>query len=163
MADKKQNQIKNKKVILIRTTGEKIDGKDPVLFFTANQVEEILSNVDERPLPFAPDYLAGLCFWRQRILPVIDIQKQHGLQSVTVDSDTRYLVVRAVVPITKGTEIKRYVLKVSGQIVTAEIPESCSSVTKDLAGIDTSLTRGIFECGDELMIVPDLASVYCLM
>jgi len=160
MDEAKSNQSNSTKVVMVRVCSEKNQGKSIHLLFSTNQVEEVLQDIDKRPVPFGPDYLLGLCLWRWQILPVIDIEKQFGLHSDSTDNNDRYVVVRAAVPDSLGKIIMRCALKVSDQITTAETPESCTPVTADPIRVEPSFIKGIFECEDDILIVPDLISIF---
>ncbi|MCI5227159.1 MAG: hypothetical protein D3918_11025, partial [Candidatus Electrothrix sp. AX2] len=52
---------------------EQIQGKSPVLLLTASQIDEVLADAEIQMLPFAAEYLLGLCAWRENVLPIIDL------------------------------------------------------------------------------------------
>ena len=161
MADKNQSLPTNSKIVLVHLTEEKIIDKHPLLLFTSSQIDEVLQIVDTRPMPFGPSYLLGLCPWRNRILPVIDIAKRLGFHSLEDGHERRYLVVRTIVDRGGGKELLRCVLKIPDKITTAPPPSSYSPVKNNLTDLEPFLTRGLFESEEELMIVPDLTSIFC--
>jgi chemotaxis signal transduction protein len=167
--EKKRSAVSAVKTVSVHLAAEKILDRKAVLIFTASQVEEVLREITVQPLPFASDYLLGLCSWRDRVLPVIDIVRGYGLQAVSDGGGKmRYLVVRTVAsgertqdnPENKYERILRCVLKVSDQIITGNIPDDCVAVSAEFSGLDPAfadvLAKGVFEREGELMIVPDL-------
>ena len=166
---RKDQAAQRLKIVTVRIPGIAVLEREPCLLFTASQVEEVLPKVKVQPLPFAAEWLLGLCLWRQQMLPVVNIVQLYGMQSSFTDQTARYIVVRTAIPsenTTKelqeqGKEIFRCILKVPDHIATGAIPEQCTSVTAEQAGIKGSLARGIFEHEDGLLIVPDLVPVTC--
>ncbi len=161
MTSGKLNTPSRTKVVMVHLVGHQAREKDLVMIFSTSQIEEVLQEVEERPIPFAPDYLLGLCPWRSQILPIIDIVKIFKLPLLPIQGKERYIVVRDVVPGSSGTKIMRCIMKISDQIITTDTPESCDPVTTELNELETSFTKGIFEHENEMMIVPDLVSIFC--
>ena len=153
------DQTETAKVVMVQVAGKKIMDRDPYFLFSTNQVEEVLSEIYKRPLPFSPEYLLGVCLWQQRLLPIIDLGRRCGFFADNESGNSRYLVVRAVVPMEIGDNLQRCIMKVSSRIITAEIPDVCSPVALETAGVELSNIRGLFECDEKLMMVPDLTSI----
>jgi len=154
---------KKSRVVLVRGMGEKISGKNPVLLFSTTQIEEILTTVTISEIPFAPDYLLGFCLWRKQVIPVVDTRIRYNLGTSLeqkTSSSERYMVVQTVSKVNKNQKLIQGVLKLSNQIVSTEIPGSCSPADTNSSNIDKSLIKGIFEFQDDLMIIPDLASIF---
>ncbi len=165
------------KTVSVHLAAEKVLDRVPVLIFTASQIEEVLPGIAVQPLPFAADYLLGLCAWRDRVLPVIDVVRGYGFQALPAEDGVRYLVVRTVhsaekiqenpknKDAAKDEKIFRCVLKVSDQIITGDIPNDCVAVSAEFPGIDPALAdvsaKGVFEREGELMIVPNLLPFIC--
>jgi chemotaxis signal transduction protein len=166
-AEKKGASASAVQAVTVHLAAEKILDREPVLLFTASQVEEVLPDITVQPLPFSADHLLGLCAWRDQILPVIDVAQLYGLQTTRSDGGMRYLVVRSVgAAVTENneagkTEIFRCALKVSDQIVTGDLPAGCIGVDAEGTDFAPALVRGIFEREGELIIVPDLLLVIC--
>lgn len=149
------------KLVLVRMTGENLGDKQPVFIFSTSQVEEVIHEANEKPVPFGPDYLVGFCVRHSNVLPVIDIAQCFGFRSNTRAFNSRYLVIRDVVPLNNETVMERCVLKVPDQIMTDSVPNSLVPVSSDQFDIDASLIRGLFVNKKELMIMPDMAKILC--
>lgn len=163
---KKDRTNRNPKIVTVRIPGATMRGQEPCFLFTASQVEEVLRKAKIQPLPFAEEWLLGLCAWRHLLLPVVHTTRLYGINS-SIDTDetetARYIIIRFMKVDEEKKEKKmfRCILKVPDQIASGEIPEKCVSVTADQAGISASLVRGIFEYENGLMIIPDLVPVTC--
>ncbi|XOF34379.1 MAG: chemotaxis protein CheW [Candidatus Electrothrix sp. YB6] len=158
---------KSVKTVSVHLAARRVHGRLPVLLFTAGQVDEILADVEVQPIPFAADHMPGLCAWRNQVLPVIDAVRLFGLQPLSGEGRTRYLVVRTAVPAAEQNsgaekerkEILRCVLRISDQIGGGNSPPDCIAVSPQSTGIRSVFVRGLFQREDELFIVPDLVSV----
>ncbi|MCD4742454.1 MAG: chemotaxis protein CheW [Desulfobacteraceae bacterium] len=159
MTHKKIDQ--KSRIVLVRGIGgEEISGKKPVFLFSTTQIEEVMHTIDISPVPFTPDYLLGVCLWRKQIIPVIDTFRRYGLQTPRVPDGERYIVVKAVGIAEEEKQLLQGVLKIPKQIVTTQIPTSCSPAAIEPSDIDKTIVKGVFEYQDDLIIVPDLASVF---
>lgn len=146
--DKKQAALKT---VAARLTGAEVLGKEPVLLFAARQIEEVLPEAEVRPLPFAPDWLLGLCVWRRQVLPVIDPAQLHGIRFTHARS--LYLVVRVA---EEGGGLLRCVLKVSDRIAARDLPRQVAAVDAVDSGLNSALLKGLFAHEEVLLLVPDL-------
>lgn len=142
------------KAVTVRMAGA--FGREPMLLFAARQTEEVLPEVQVLPMPFAPDWLLGLCVWRQQTLPVIDAARLYGFDGGP--ERHLYVVVRAVIPAEAAGSRKllRCVLKVSSRIAAHDLPKQCAPASAEESGLDPALVRGIFAHENGLLIVPDL-------
>lgn len=157
---------KDKKRAGLKTVTARLDdgaeAKKPALLFSARQVEEVLPEVQVQPLPFAPDWLLGLCAWRQQALPVIDAAKLYGLDCAPARA--LHVVVRAVVPEGddgRPRQLLRCLLKVSSRIAAADLPAGCAAASAEENGFDPALLKGLFASKDGLLLVPDLLPAVC--
>jgi chemotaxis signal transduction protein len=152
---------KESRIILVHGMGKKTSGKKPVLLFSTTQIEEILHNVNIQPVPFAPDYLLGVCLWRKQIIPVVDAFKRYGMQRSKQSDGECYIVVKVVGKIQGAKQLLQGMLKISKQIITTKMPATCSPTAIKSSDIDKTFVKGAFEYQDDLMIVPDLTSIFC--
>ncbi|WP_417911201.1 chemotaxis protein CheW [Candidatus Electronema sp. PJ] len=160
MSSDKDKKRTTQKAVAVRMAGG--FDREPVLLFAARQAEEVLPAAQVQPLPFAPDWLLGLCAWRRQVLPVLDAAKLYGLDSFTGRS--LYLVVRAAAPTGEedGTrKLLRCVLKISSQITARDLPKQCAPASAEESGLNPALVRGLFAHEDGLLIVPDLLPALC--
>ena len=174
MAIKKKNSAQVKaKTVAVSLDADDILERRPVLLFTAGQIDEVLAEAEIQMLPFASDYLLGLCAWREQVLPTIDLVRFFGLPSSEKKAEKeegRYLVVRTVDTVeTVSTEnesnlpsakmILRCVLKVSDQIISGDVPVHSEAVYPKQAGFVPGFVRGLFRGEKELFILPDIAAI----
>ena len=118
------------KTVTARLTGAEVLGREPVLLFAARQIEEVLREAEVRPLPFAPDWLLGLCVWRRQTLPVLDPARLHGIRFVPARS--LYMVVRVA---EAGGGLLRCVLKVSDRIAASGLPRQAAAAETADSGL----------------------------
>ncbi|MCK5312187.1 MAG: chemotaxis protein CheW [Desulfobacteraceae bacterium] len=144
--------------------GGKISGKKPVFLFSTAQVEDIMHSIDIYTVPFAPDYLLGVCLWRKQILPVVDTLLRRldlpAPQTPEVSGGERYMVVKSAGNVKGKKQLLQGVLKISKQIMATEIPTHCSPASIKSSDIDKTIIKGAFEYQDDLIIVPDLATIF---
>ncbi len=168
MAVKKKSFARAKaKTVSVYLEADKIQGKKPVLLFTASQIDEVLAEAKIQMLPFAPEYLLGLCAWQEQALPIIDLVRFFGLSSSEKEEAGRYVVVRTVDTVSPKNDenfrlekvIQRCVLKVSDQIISGDIPTNCKALYPKQAGFSPIFVRGLFRGEKEVFILPDIAAI----
>ena len=155
------------KTVSVHLDADEIQGRRPVLLFTASQIDEVLVEVTIQALPFASDYFLGLCAWREQALPIIDLVRFFGLSSSGKEEVGRYVVVRTVdtnLPdnnkkLHPDKVILRCVLKVSDQIISGDIPTDCEALYPKQAGLPSVFIRGLFRGEKEVFILPDIAAI----
>lgn len=136
------------------------DARKLFFLFTPSQVEEVLSDIVVRPLPFAPAFLQGLTYWRDSLLPVIDLEKRFAIKNEGKDGASRFVVVRAgTMENSAGGKVFHCVLKLSDEIFSMDISASRFVVENKHIGIEPSLLRGTYRLNDNTYIVPDLISI----
>ncbi|WP_446011379.1 chemotaxis protein CheW [Candidatus Electrothrix sp.] len=172
MRDKKKKSLKGQaKTVALSLDAEQIKGRDPVLLFTASQIDEVLADAEVHPLPFAANHLVGLCAWREQVLPIIDLVAFFDLIPSQKDKNERYVVVRTVDSTLLDTNkdnkekqntnkvVLRCVLKVSNQIISGDIPTECTAVFPKQAGFAPVFLKGLFQGEKKLFLLPDLATI----
>jgi chemotaxis signal transduction protein len=169
MAVKKKKFAEVKaKTVSVSLDADEILERRPVLLFTAGQIDEVLSEVKIQALPFASEYLLGLCAWREQVLPTIDLVRFFGLHSSGKEEEEgRYLVVRTVDTMSHGNDkdlpaekvLLRCVFKVSDQIISGDIPTDCEAVYPKQVGFAPIFVRGLFRGEKEVFILPDIAAI----
>jgi chemotaxis signal transduction protein len=149
------------KVVAVRAAQSKIEGNSKLFFlFTAGQVEEVLSEIVMRPVPFAPSFLQGVTLWRGRLLPVVDLEKRFSFSHGEKREKSRFLVVRTGAPENPdGEQILRCALRLSSEIHSVAASGSSSMVDCERIGVEPSLVRGIYQWNEDMYVVPDLVSI----
>ena len=160
---KKTTQVEN--VVVMRARQQVGNGSEKLFFlFTTSQVEEVLADLIVRPLPFAPAYLQGISYWRESLLPVIDLGKRvihednerPGEQS----EKSRFIVVRAgTKESTSSGNVFRCILKLSDEIYSMDISTTSFVAEDKHPDLEPSLLRGTYRWNDDLYVVPDLVSI----
>ncbi len=146
------------KLVIVQTTFQTPEKHAVCFAFTSRQVLEVRTRVKTRPVPFAESFLLGLCPWKNRILPVLDLEARFGLQGEQQKTETRYLVVRTGVPVSQATAGLDYaIVKVPARIsilATRDTPAAPAP-----AGVEMQPVRGIFHYENQVLLVPDLAKI----
>ena len=156
MKNKKQIRRQVDKAVAVRVGRKKVDGNFLFFLFTARQVEEVLADISLNPLPFAPDFLSGICNWRGHVAPVVDLEQRFGFVQKDKTSKGRHLVIRMG---TTEREMLRCVVRVTNQIHTLDVSASSVPVSADQIGVDPSLVMGAFREKEDFYIVPDLIAI----
>ena len=168
MTDKKKKSSQAKaQTVSLSLDAEQIQGKNPILLFTASQIDEVLAEAEIQTLPFAAEHLIGLCAWREQVLPIINLVSFFGLIPSQHEEDGRYVVVRTVDNTSFGTKkehrsgkaILRCILKVSDQIISGNLPTECKALLPQQAGFAPVFMKGLFQGEKELFLLPDLATI----
>jgi chemotaxis signal transduction protein len=171
MKDKKGSSSGSKgKTVSLSLNAQQIRGKNPVLLFTASQIDEVLAEAEIQRVPFTADHFIGLCAWREQVLPVIDLVYFFGLTPAETEEDGRYVVVRTVDNTLLSTKKKskiyrsnkiilRCVLKVSDQIISGDIPSEYEPLMPKETGFTPFFIKGLFQSKKELFLLPDLAKI----
>lgn len=149
------------KVVAAKVARREMSGDSKLFFlFTAMQVEEVLSEVTTRPVPFAPSFLSGVAFWRGHLLPVIDLEERFAFTENRKTGKTRFLVVRTGVPDSlTGAKVMCCVLQLSETVNSIDAPASCTAVSSEEITNEPSLVRGAYQYREDIYIVPDLVSI----
>ncbi len=135
-------------------------GQDIFFLFTVSQVEEVLSEIPVRGIPFAPDFVEGMCCWRGQIVPVVDIEKRFGFSGREHSSSDRYLVVRTGAADANADALLLHgVFRVSGEVRVIDTGAESDIVFPGEIGIEPSLARGTYQQRGYFLIVPDVALI----
>lgn len=167
MLDKKKTSRFALRTVLVSLPGAQLLDKAPVFLFTARQIEEVLPEVKVMPLPFAPDWLTGLCAWRKQVLPVIDMAALYGITCYV--SRYFYIAVRVIssesaenaAGAQQEKQLLRCILKVSDRISAGEASADSLPVSAEQLGMNPALIKGIFTHENRLLILPDLRPALC--
>ncbi len=167
MPDERRKHRFALKTVFVGLPNAQLLDKEPVFLFSARQIEEVLpaAKVKVQPLPFAPDWLLGLCAWQQKTLSVIDMASLYG---ITCTPERHFYLVVRVITSTETTDslqqekqLLRCVLKVPDQITASEVSNDCRPITAEQLGIAPALIKGIFMLENRLFILPELRPVLC--
>ncbi len=149
------------KVVAVRVRQQVSEDAGKLFFlFTTSQVEEVLSDIVVQPLPFAPVFLQGLTYWRESLLPVIDLEERFAIKGEENGGVSRFVVVRVgAMENEAGGEVFRCVLKLSDEIFPMDISASGFVVENKDIGIEPSLVRGTYRLNENSYIVPNLVYI----
>jgi len=162
MTDKnnKTDRIPRDRLVAVQSKGALSGDKKLYFIFTVFQVEEVLADLPVRPVPFTPEFLSGLCRWRKRFIPVLDLEKRFGAAAGTTKTGSRFLVLRTTTARdAQESRIIHCALKVPDRITTLDIKGSDRVMTAEFSLIDEQLTRGVFLYGDSVLVAPDLLTM----
>ena len=125
----------------------------PLVFgLSITQVLEILEPLSVIAVPVSPPYVLGLVNWRNRPVPVIDLNIRLGIGLPSFDENSRLLIART----SFDGELVGFHIKPNVTVQSLPIPNQACS--RDLP-LDKVWTRGVFELGSETLVVPDMDMV----
>ncbi|MFN2266764.1 MAG: chemotaxis protein CheW [Desulfonatronovibrio sp.] len=112
-------------------------------------VKEIIRMLNITKVPKAPDFVEGVVNLRGKVIPIIDMRKRFGLDSLNHDKHTRIVVVELEeVMVGFVVDAVSEVLRIPAD--TVEPPPSV------VAGIDAEYIDGVGKLEDRLLIMLDL-------
>ncbi len=160
METSKKHRDKTSQAVVVETEEAKVEDNPLLFLFTVSQVEEILPEFPIRSVPFAPDFLDGICSWRGLVLPVVDLDKRFGFEQTVSPESQRYMVVRSGgLDQDGGVDLVRCVFRVSDTIKIIEVTEKSSIVSPQRIGVEPSLVMGAYQLEESYYVVPDLVSI----
>ncbi len=159
MKSKTHDRQQAGKIVAVKI-GHNEHDKELFFLFTANQVEDVLAFVSLQAIPFAPHFLLCVFFWRNFILPVLDL-KQRCTNEQTADLEKpRYLVVRTGTSVGQGPAgLLRCVVRVPADVSTMEVPLNSVTCTDAEQHFDQHLIRGAYKTDDQIYFFPDLLTI----
>jgi purine-binding chemotaxis protein CheW len=160
MKTSKTDWTRANQVVVIRVEEKKEENTNLFFLFTVSQVEEVLPDITLTGIPFAPEFIQGMCRWRRQLLPVIDLKKRFGLTEASQTLSERYVVVRAGSKSSADDkQLVRCVFRVPDSIKVIEATDQSVHVSPEKFGVKPSLVRGAYRQGDDFFVVPDVASI----
>jgi chemotaxis signal transduction protein len=145
-------------IMLFSTTETRQDERPLAYGWSISQVPEILTPLPLVPVPAAPDFVLGLTNWRDRPVPVLDLDARLGMgpgTSRSVNGQARFLIVR------DGGDANGGVLGgfvIQPAVRTLRLPVIHQACDRTLP-LDQALTRGIVELEQETLVVPDIRRI----
>ncbi|RQD58795.1 MAG: chemotaxis protein CheW [Desulfonatronovibrio sp. MSAO_Bac4] len=112
-------------------------------------VKEIIRMLNITKVPKAPDFVEGVVNLRGKVIPIIDMRKRFGMDSLNHDKHTRIVVVEMEnVMVGYVVDAVSEVLRIPSD--TVEPPPSV------VAGIDAEYINGVGKLENRLLIMLDL-------
>lgn len=112
-------------------------------------VREIIQMQTVTAVPESPSFVEGIINLRGVIIPVVDLRKRFGLDTIEHDKDTRIMVVNS-----KGQDIGIVVDSVAEVLrISSDSIEPTSAV---VTGGDAQYLQGIVKLQDKLVILLDV-------
>ena len=146
------------RVLIFPAQVPKVEDREVHFLFSLRQMEDILMDAAVRPVPFSPAYVEGIAKWRNRVLPVISLEKCLGMESFDTRRHQRLMVVRA--PQNKAAQAgaDRIMLRVVPPIRMLTLPIDCSPVSGAWIS-KPNLTRGVYEWQNRFLVVAHLEHI----
>jgi purine-binding chemotaxis protein CheW len=159
-----QSKTSGRRHIIVFSTAEPQPGEQTLSFgLSISQVPEILSPLSLTPVPAAPDFVLGLVNWRDRPVPVVDLTTRLGLAASRPPGQTRLIIARdrGLVPSSSPGETN------TGTLVGFPVRPATRLLRLPVAHrpcrlplpLDQSLTRGIVELENEVLVIPDVRNI----
>ena len=115
-------------------------------------VQEINRTVEITRVPRTPDYVEGVVNLRGKVIPVVNLRKRFGLESIAHDKETRVVVM----------EIHEKIIGILVDAVSEvlRIPSSLIEPPPDIVtGVDSEYIEGVAKLQDRLLILLDLDKI----
>ncbi len=147
-----QTSKKGRRILFFYTMDSGPNERPIVLGLSITQVLEILEPLSIIPVPTSAPFVLGLVNWRNRPVPVIDLNVRLGIGLHSFDSNSRLLIARTQ----SNGELIGFHIKPNVSVHSLPIPNQVSS---RVLRVDKDFTRGVFELEDETLVVPDMDMV----
>ncbi|MFP4033851.1 MAG: response regulator [Desulfococcaceae bacterium] len=135
--------------ILLAPASGALEGEVVFFLFPLKEVEEVLSDAAVLPVPFAPPALPGVAVWRDRAIPVIDLEAAFGLGGGWRPGRSRYLAVRS-----RG---RSGLIRTSTGLRILRTPEGRPRAAP--LDFPSELARGVFEGAEGLLVAPRVGAL----
>ena len=146
------------RVLIFPAQVPQVSDREVNFLFSLRQMEDILLDAAVRPVPFAPPYVEGIAKWRNRVLPVVWLEKCLGMKTLDGRGQQRLMVVRTP---NKGPDpagANRIMLRVVPPIRMLTLPIDCSPASGAWLS-EPNLTRGIYEWQNGFLVVAHLERI----
>lgn len=142
--------------IMVFSTAKAEPNDRPLSFgLSVTQVPEVLRPLPLIPIPAVPPFVLGLVNWRNRPVPIIDLDARLGLEcdpDLSSNGQSRLMIAR-------GTDQNALVgFFIRPAVQTFTLPIAHRPTTRTLA-IDSTLVRGIVELKNETLIIPNIPAI----
>ncbi len=138
------------KLLFFSTTDFSFDERKLMFGLSITQVPQILESLPIIPIPTSPGYVLGLVDWRERPIPVIDLNLRLGFETQSDNSKKkRLLIARSTI----SDELVGFMVQPNVSVRNLPLPHRPS---KHLV---PSLAKGIYESDTETLLIPDLDEI----
>ena len=152
---KSKPAAKSAERLMIFSTISPAPGERPVVFgLSITQSPEVLVSLPLTPVPTAPPFVAGLINWRNRPVPVIDLNMRLGLSArpISPGEHHRFLIVRGYQPQSFAC------IPIQPNARMVQLPLAYRPSNRPLP-LHKELVHGIFELEQETLIIPNLKTI----
>ncbi len=159
-----KNKVKSseKRVIIFSgTTREKKSGKPISFLFSVKQVEDIIKEIDVKPVPFSPSFVEGISLWRDLAVPVLRLEDCLGLEDGGKDLDLyqRLLLVRTGEGTGESGNERRGLIRVASGLRMYYLPIDCSPAESLQWLPDETLVKAVYDWENGYLVVADLKKI----
>jgi|GEM_PF-1222274 len=142
--------------IMVFSTAKAEPDDRPLSFgLSITQVPEVLRPLPLIPVPAAPPFVLGLVNWRNRPVPIIDLDARLGLKrdpGLSSNGQSRLMIARG----TGQNALVGFFIRPAVQ--TFSLPIAHRPTTRTLA-VDSTLVRGMVELKNETLIIPNVPAI----
>lgn len=129
------------------------DVNEPIVAYglSITQIPEILRPLPILPIPAAPDYVLGLVNWRDRVVPVVDLDARMGLRTggaSPTNGHSRLIIARGV-----DETLVSFPIQPSVRALRLPVPHGPA---RQMPEIDKTFVRGVVELEDLTLVVPNI-------
>ena len=147
-----------KRVLIFPAQIPEVSNRQVYFLFSVRQVEDILTDTPERPVPFSPAHIKGLIEWRGHVLPVICMETCLGFKLPNPQKTSRLMVVRAAQNGFPHKKVDRMMLRVIPPIQMLTLPIECFPASDEWIP-ENHLTKGIYEWENKYLVAAHIETI----
>ncbi len=157
----------DQKVIIFPALTEKHTEGQIYFLFSLRQVEDIIKEVRVYPVPFSSPHIEGITEWRDRVVPVLSLEKCLGIKPCPeAHAGTRLITVRLLREKEGRKRIKeeRLMFRISPFIRMLSLPLACTPVpVSSCSGIPRpQLLRAVYEWNEGFLAVIHVGEIFLI-
>jgi chemotaxis signal transduction protein len=154
----KQPTASIQKVLIFAVQTPKVANRQVYFLFSIRQMEDILLMTSITPVPFSKPHLKGIAQWKEKVVPVISLEKCLGLESSNHRKDIRPIVVRVPIKDADRLSCHRMIFQVAPPYRMLVLPIDCRRVSDEwIPG--RHLVRGVYEWENKFLVVVHMEKI----
>lgn len=142
------------RLITFSTQKQQANGRPLMYGLSITQVPEILRSLPLTPVPAAPEYVLGLVNWRDRVVPVVDLDARMGLTSsgtTPTYDNSRLIIARG-----RNETLVSFPIQPSVRALRLPVPHR---PVRQMPEIDKNFVRGMVELEDLTLVIPNIQDI----
>lgn len=147
-------EVNEHNVLICPAMTPSVEGKRIYFLFSLYQIEDIQGKLKVTDVPFSAPFVEGMTIWRNSVIPVISLERYLGMSTERSTRGHRYIIIRSTRRRHESSVEMRGAIKTDREVKMMPIPNS-SAVAQLNGWINPRLVKGIFECDEGFIVVPE--------